>query len=260
MQFWDHIEELRKRFFRIIIVVISLMLIVFSFKSFLFDTILFGPLNNNFITYQFICHFFPKSNICNFNYFIDLQNLTISGQFIKHISISFLISLFLAFPYIIWELWLFVKPGLYDYEKKSAIKILVNSILLFIIGTLFSYFIIIPLTINFFYNYQVSARVINQFTLDSYFTTFTTLLVLLGLVFELPIIIYFLIKFNIVSINTLKKQRKIIFLIILIIAAYITPGGDPISLTIMTAPLYLLFEFSLMIANNRLKHKKTNIL
>ena len=105
----------------------------------------------------------------------------------------------------------------------------------------------------------MSARVINQFTLDSYFTTFTTLLVLLGLVFELPIIIYFLIKFNIVSINTLKKQRKIIFLIILIIAAYITPGGDPISLTIMTAPLYLLFEFSLMIANQRLKHKKSNI-
>jgi sec-independent protein translocase protein TatC len=156
-------------------------------------------------------------------------------------------------------LWLFVKPGLYDYEKKSAIKILINSILLFIIGTLFSYFIIIPLTINFFYNYQVSARVINQFTLDSYFNTFTTLLVLLGLVFELPIIIYFLIKFNIVSINTLKKQRKIIFLIILIVAAYITPGGDPISLTIMTAPLYLLFEFSLMIANNSLKHKKTGV-
>jgi len=152
--------------------------------------------------------FFPQSNICNYNYYIDLQNLTISGQFIKHISISFLISLFLAFPYIIWELWLFVKPGLYDYEKKSAIKILINSILLFIIGTLFSYFIIIPLTINFFYNYQVSARVINQFTLDSYFTTFTTLLVLLGLVFELPIIIYFLIKFNIVSINTLKNKGK----------------------------------------------------
>jgi len=259
MQFWDHLEELRKRFFRIIIVVISLMIIVFSFKSFLFDTILFGPLNKDFITYQFICHFFPQSNNCNYKYYIDLQNLTISGQFIKHISISFLISLFLAFPYIIWELWLFVKPGLYDYEKKSAIKILINSILLFIIGTLFSYFIIIPLTINFFYNYQVSARVINQFTLDSYFTTFTTLLVLLGLVFELPIILYFLIKFNIVSINTLKKQRKIIFLIILIIAAYITPGGDPISLTIMTAPLYLLFEFSLMIANKRLKHKKSNI-
>jgi sec-independent protein translocase protein TatC len=259
MQFWDHLEELRKRFFRIIIVVIILMIIVFCFKSFLFDTILFGPLNKNFITYQLICHFFPKSNICNYNYFINLQNLTISGQFIKQISISFLISLFLAFPYIIWELWLFVKPGLYDYEKKSAIKILINSILLFIIGILFSYFTIIPLTINFFYNYQVSARVINQFTLDSYFTTFTTLLVLLGLVFELPIIIYFLIKFNIVSINTLKKQRKIIFLIIFIIAAYITPGGDPISLTIMTAPLYLLFELSLMIANNSLKQKKSGV-
>ena len=143
MQFWDHLEELRKRFFRIIIVVISLMIIVFSFKSFLFDTILFGPLNKDFITYQFICHFFPQSNICNYNYYIDLQNLTISGQFIKHISISFLISLFLAFPYIIWELWLFVKPGLYDYEKKSAIKILINSILLFIIGSIF--YLIAPL-------------------------------------------------------------------------------------------------------------------
>lgn len=255
MQFWDHIEELRKRFFRIIIVVIILMMIVFSFKSFLFDTLLFGPLNQNFITYQFICQIIPQSSICDNNYFIDLQNLTISGQFIKHISISFIISIFIAFPYIIWELWKFVKPGLYDYEKKSAAKMLINSILLFIIGSLFSYFIIIPLTINFFFNYQVSARVLNQFTLDSYFATFTTLLVLIGLVFELPIIIYFLIKFNIVSINTLKKQRKIVFLIILIIAAYITPGGDPISLIIMTAPLYLLFEFSLIIGQNSLKQK-----
>src|SRR5690606_38582955 len=115
-------------------------------------------------------------------------NLTISGQFIKHISISFLVSLFLAFPYILWELWMFVKPGLYDYEKKSAIKILINALLLFIVGALFSYFIIVPLTINFFFAYQISPMVINQFTLDSYFTTFTTLLVLIGLVFELPII------------------------------------------------------------------------
>jgi sec-independent protein translocase protein TatC len=255
MQFWDHIEELRKRFFRIIIVIIILMITVFSFKSFLFDTLLFGPLNHNFITYKIICHFFPQSNLCDNNYFINLQNLTISGQFIKHISISFIISIFIAFPYIIWEFWMFVKPGLYDYEKKSAAKMLINSILLFIIGTLFSYFIIIPLTINFFFNYQVSTRILNQFTLDSYFATFTTLLVLIGLVFELPIIIYFLIKFNIVSINSLKKQRKIVFLIILIIAAYITPGGDPISLIIMTAPLYLLFEFSLLIGQKSIKQK-----
>ena len=258
MQFWDHIEELRKRFFRIIIVIIILMITVFNFKSFLFDTLLFGPLNHNFITYKIICHLFPQSNLCDNNYFINLQNLTISGQFIKHISISFIISIFIAFPYIIWEFWMFIKPGLYDYEKKSAAKMLINSILLFIIGTLFSYFIIIPLTINFFFNYQVSARILNQFTLDSYFATFTTLLVLIGLVFELPIIIYFLIKFNIVSINTLKKQRKIVFLIILIIAAYITPGGDPISLIIMTAPLYLLFEFSLLIGQKSIKQKNRN--
>src|SRR5690606_5474866 len=116
MEFWDHIEELRKRFIRIIIVIIVLMIIVFSFKSFLFDTLLFGPLDPNFITYKFICQIFPKSGICTNPFYINLQNLTISGQFIKHISISFLVSLFLAFPYILWELWMFVKPGLYDYE------------------------------------------------------------------------------------------------------------------------------------------------
>lgn len=257
MEFWDHIEELRKRFIRIIIVIIVLMIIVFSFKSFLFDTLLFGPLDPNFITYKFICQIFPKSGIWTNPFYINLQNLTISGQFIKHISISFLVSLFLAFPYILWELWMFVKPGLYDYEKKSAIKILINALLLFIVGALFSYFIIVPLTINFFFAYQISPMVINQFTLDSYFTTFTTLLVLIGLVFESPIILNFLIKFNIIKLSTLKKQRKVIFIVILIIAAYITPGGDPISLTIMTAPLYLLFELSIKIAAKSEKKQKT---
>src|SRR5690606_25103583 len=101
---------------------------------------------------------------------------------------------------------------------------LINALLLFIVGALFSYFIIVPLTINFFFAYQISPMVINQFTLDSYFTTFTTLLVLIGLVFELPIILNFLIKFNIIKLSTLKKQRKVIFIVILIIAAYITPG------------------------------------
>ena len=178
----------------------------------------------------------------------SLINTELSGQFTMHMWVSFIGGLILAFPYLLWEVWQFIKPALHEKEIKNTRGFVFFASLLFIIGILFSYYLIVPLTINFLGGYQVSADVINMITMDSYISTLTTLTLASGILFELPIVIFFLTKFGIISPAFMRKYRKHAIVIILIVAAVVTPSPDISSQLIVAFPLYLLYEASIFVS------------
>lgn len=248
MSFWGHIDELRWALMRVVIVVLSLSIIAFLNKHFVFDTVLLGPRNPDFITYQVLCKvgkYLSLDALCIPGFDLSIVNLTLTGQFMKHISISFYAGIILGSPYVIWEIWRFIKPALKESERKKTNSALITCILLFLFGVLFSYYLIVPLTVNFLATYSLSDAITNTISLDSYIGTLTSLTFAMGLVFELPVIIYFLGKFGILTKKKLKDSRKYAVVIVLIGAAFITPGSDAFSLLLVSLPLYLLFEISI---------------
>jgi len=259
MSFWGHIDALRGHLIRCVIAILILAIVLFCFPEFLFDTIIFGPLNNDFITYRAFCKLSHLLNLgdqlCFGNYTFKLQSLGLADQFTSLMWIAFLGGLILASPYILWEIWRFIKPALHDVEKKASLGFIISSTFLFITGVLFSYYIIVPLAINFLGNYQVSKMVENNFTMDSYISTVTTLTLASGIVFELPIIVYFLTKFNLITPEFMRKYRKHAVIIILIAAAIITPSPDVTSQMLVAFPLYFLYEASIFVSRFVIKQK-----
>lgn len=262
MSFWGHIETLRKHLIRSVIVVLTITVVLFCFPEFLFDTIIFGPLNNNFLTYRAFCklsHMMELGDqLCFGNYTFNLQSLGLADQFTSQMWISFLGGLILGSPYLLWEVWRFIKPALHDKEKQASTGFIISASFLFITGVLFSYYIIVPLTVNFLGNYQVSTRVQNNFTMDSYISTVTTLTLASGIVFELPVIIYFLTRFGIVTPEFMRKYRKHAVVVILIVAAVITPSPDITSQMLVAFPLYFLYEASIFVSRYVIKQRQVN--
>lgn len=252
MSFWGHIEAFRKHIIRSVIVVAILTVVLFCFPEFLFDTIIFGPLNNNFLTYKAFCklsHLLELGDqLCFGHYTFKLQSLGLADQFTSQMWIAFLGGLIVGSPYLLWELWRFIRPALHEKERKASTGFIASSSMLFMVGVLFSYYIIVPLTINFLGNYQVSAMVENNFTMDSYISTVTTLTLASGLVFELPVIVYFLTRFGIVTPQFMRKYRKHAVVVILIVAAVITPSPDITSQMLVAFPLYFLYEASIFVS------------
>lgn len=252
MSFWGHIDALRGHLFRSVLVVFILAVVLFCFPGFLFDTVIFGPLKNDFITYRAFCklgHVLNLGNeLCFGQYEFKLQSLGLADQFTAQMWISFLGGLILGSPYLLWEIWRFIKPALKEKEKKTSTGFIISATLLFVVGVLFSYFIIVPLTVNFLGNYRVSTMIENNFTMDSYISTVTTLSFAAGLVFELPVIIYFLSKFGLVTPEIMRKYRKHAFVGILIVSAVITPSPDVTSMLLVAFPLYFLYEASIFVS------------
>ncbi len=259
MSFWGHIDALRGHLFRSSLVVIILSVILFCYPEFLFDKIIFGPLNQNFITYRAFCklgHLLHiGDDLCFGHYTFKLQSLGLSDQFTSQMWIAFLGGLILGSPYVLWEIWRFIKPALKDKEKKSSTAFIISATFLFLFGVLFSYYIIVPLTINFLGNYQVSSMVENNFTMDSYISTVTTLTLAAGLVFELPIVVYFLTKFGLITPQFMRKYRKHAVVVILIVAGVITPSPDVTSQMLVAFPLYILYEASIFVSYFVIKKK-----
>jgi sec-independent protein translocase protein TatC len=190
----------------------------------------------------------------------EIQNLTIininlASQLFVHLSISFYIALIVAIPYLVLELWFFVHSALYKNEKKIAIKSIIAFVGLFFIGILIAYYIIFPLTVNFLGTYQIDSDIANQISLNSYISTFLTLLLMLGLVFEMPIVAYFFAKIGVLTANFFKKYRKIAFVLVLVLAAFITPSTDVFTMMLVAIPLYSLFEISRLVVK-RVEKKK----
>ena len=252
MSFLQHLESLRWHLVRSAIAVMAIASVMFANKEFVFSTVIFGPMHSDFLTYRALCKLSNFAGLgdtlCMQSISFELINIDLSGQFTTHIWTSIMGDLVLGSPYVLWELWSFIKPALHERERSHTAGVVVYASTLFITGILFSYFIIVPMTINFLGNYQVSTLVKNTISIDSYISTVTVLTLIMGLIFELPIVIFFLTKFGIMGPAFMRKNRKYAMVIILIVAALITPSSDIPTLLLVSAPLYILYEASIFVS------------
>jgi len=246
----EHLDELRRRLFRSIIAVLVFSTIAFLFKDLIFDSIILSPKESSFITNVLMCKvgtYFSMPSLCINIQSFNMINIMLAGQFKAHLLVSFVIGLMLAFPYLIYQIWVFVKPALGNKEIKNINFTLFAVSILFAIGVLFGYFIIIPLTINFLSTYTISATITNQISFSSYLSIITGIALATGLVFELPVLIYFLSKIGIVTPQLLRKYRKHAIVVFFILSGIITPP-DVFSQVLVAIPLYFLYEISIIIS------------
>ncbi|WP_290787731.1 twin-arginine translocase subunit TatC [Altibacter sp.] len=260
MSFLDHLEELRWHLIRSTTAVVIIAVLAFIAKDFIFDVLLFGPKKADFPTYKLLCRAAQAIGLDSFCFTelpFRIQSRTMSGQFSAHIWTSITAGFIVAFPYVIWEFWKFVSPGLKHNERKTSRGFIIVASLLFFIGVLFGYYVITPLSINFLGSYQVSSQVFNDFDLSSYISLVRASVLASGLIFELPIIIYFLTKIGVVTPEILKKYRKFALVGVLIISAVITPP-DIASQVIVAIPVLILYEVSIFISKGvvRRQNKK----
>ena len=250
MTFWEHLTELRKRLFRMILAWFVMTVIAFIYSRFIFDKILLAPKEPDFITYKWLCQLgklIHADSLCLPPMSLSIINLNLSGQFMTDMTVSMFAGLIIGSPFIIYQLWQFIMPALYDKERRYARRAVFIMSFLFILGVLFSYYLMVPWTLNFLGTYQVSSMVVNQISLSSYISTVTSTILGVGVVFELPVVVYVLAKIGIITPALLKNNRKYAFVIILIVAAIITPP-DVFSQMIVTIPLYALYEISVLVA------------
>lgn len=249
MTFWDHLEVFRKLLFRVLAIVMVVAVIAFCIKEPLFKIIL-APSYSGFVLYDIIQYVaslfgFDASAISNFN--IELFSATLTSQFMIHLKIAFYAGLIVAMPYILYEMYSFIAPALKENEKRYTTGIVTWSYLLFMMGVLLNYFIIFPLAFRFLGTYQVSSDVPNIITLASYTDMLTTLTLLMGILFELPILSWFLAKLGMINSTFMKQYRRHAFVAILVVGATITPTTDIFTLLLVAAPIYLLYELSISI-------------
>ncbi len=258
MSFLDHLEELRWMLIRSSAAIFVFGIIAFMMKDFIFNKIILAPKNINFWTYRFMCNLsksFGTEGLCVDEIPFVVQSRTMAGQFSAHIWTSIAAGFVMAFPFIIWEIWKFIKPALYEKEQKGAATFIVISSFLFFLGILFGYYIITPLSVNFLGSYTVAKEVRNNIDLSSYIGLLKASVLASGMIFELPIIIYFLSKMGLITPDFLKKYRKYALILVLLLAAIITPP-DIISQIIVAIPMLILYEVSIFISARVLKNEK----
>ncbi|MGA3012467.1 MAG: twin-arginine translocase subunit TatC [Bacteroidales bacterium] len=262
MTFWEHLDEFRSVLIHGIIAFVILSIVAFSFKHILFDIIILGPKNSDFITYRVLCKigkFFGVNSLCLDTSSLHIINISLAGQFMAHMTTSFIAGFIVASPYIIWEFWRFVKPGLTETERKNTRGAVLVISSLFISGVLFSYFLAVPLMVNFLGNYQVSESVANQIALDSYVSAVTTMTLLMGLIFEFPVVVVVLTKIGILSPSFMSKYRKHTIVLILLIAGLITPSPDAFTQLVVSVPLYALYEISVQLSKRVYRKKEETV-
>ena len=258
MSFLDHLEELRWHLIRSTLAVVIVGVVAFIFKSFIFDVLIFGPSKPNFATYRLFCDISQSLGMDSFCFQempFRIQSRTMSGQFSAHMWTSIYAGIIIAFPYILYEFWKFISPGLKENERKTSRGFIVIASLLFFLGVLFGYYVVTPLSINFLGSYQVSKEVMNQFDLDSYISLVRTSVLASGIIFELPIIIYILTKLGLLTPEILRKYRKFALIIVLTLSAIITPP-DVASQIIVAIPILILYEVSIFISKSVIKNQK----
>ena len=252
MSFLEHLEALRWHLMRAVIAIITLAIVLFFYREIVFDHFLFAPKHPDFWTYRMLCllsdYLDMGDALCIKELPFELINTELSGQFTMHIWVSFVAGFILAAPYVLWEIWRFIKPALHEKERKYSKGVVFFSSLLFFAGVLFGYYVIVPLSINFLGSYQVSSDVKNMIAMDSFVSTVTTITFASGIVFELPIVIYFLTQIGLMTPQFMRTYRKHAMVIILIVAAIITPSPDVTSQLLVAIPLYLLYELSIFVS------------
>lgn len=251
MSFLDHLEELRWHLIRSVVAVVIIGSGAFLMKGFIFDTVIFGPSRMDFPTYRLFCDIATwmgfDSAFCADKLPFSIQSRQMGAQFSMHIWTSIWAGFIIGFPYILYEIWKFISPGLYEKERQNSRGFILIASLLFFSGVLFGYYVVAPLSINFLGTYQVSELILNEFDIDSYIGTVRTAVIACGVLFELPIIIFFLTKVGIVTPEILKKYRKIALVVVLILSAVITPP-DVTSQIIVAVPVIILYQVSIYIS------------
>jgi len=262
MSFLDHLEELRWLLIRCTIAILIGATVAFFFSDFIFDQILFGPKNPDFITYRIFCdlsqEFGLDKSLCVTEIPMRIQSREMGGQFSAHMWTSITAGFIVSFPFILYFFWNFISPALYQNEKKYARAFVIIASLLFFIGVLFGYYLIAPLSVNFLSNYNVSKEIFNDIDLASYISLLRSSTVACGIFFELPVIIYFLTKIGLVTPASLRTYRKYVLIIVLILSAIITPP-DVLSQVIVAIPIMILYELSILISVVVLKNKEKEI-
>lgn len=266
MSFLDHLEELRWRVVRASIAMLVFMIVAFIFIKWIFNNIVFAPAQIDFPTFKWMCALAELTGfneLCVTELPFKVQSRNMTGQFMMSLTASFVIGLICAFPYLAWELWSFVKPGLKSTERKYSRGAVAAISFLFALGIAFGYYILSPMTIWFLSTYSISDIIVNEFDITSYVSTIASLVLGCGVLFQFPMVVYFLSKIGIVTPELMRKYRKHSVVVILILGAVITPSGDPFSLMVISLPLYILFEISIYISSvvvrNKLKEEEAKL-
>lgn len=256
MSFFDHIDVLRKHLLRGLLVVVLFTGAAFWFSDFIFHEVIMGPKHPDFWTYRMMCKLaaaLPNligSDFCITKIDAKIINTEMAGQFTLQVNSCIMVGIILGIPYLLFELWLFIKPALHDQERKSASGFVFFASSLFFIGIMFGYYMICPLSINFLTNYTVSSDIENTFTISSYLSSVATLTIGSGIIFQLPVVIYILSKIGVMTPAFMRSSRRYAIVIILIIAAVVTPTPDIITMLVVAFPLFLLYEGSIFISAN----------
>lgn len=249
MTFWEHLESLRWSLMRVAVVLLVFMIACFCVMPYVFDSFILGPTTGDFPLYKWLSglsrlgSFFPDFG--NDSYHVDIININVASQFLTHISTSFWFALLLMFPYLIFEIWRFVRPALLGSETRSVGIAFAGGTFMFFLGCAVGYCLVFPFTFRFLTEYRISETITNQISLNSYMGNFLMLVFIMGVVFELPLLAWLLSKLGLLRKHTLKKYRRHAVVALLVLAAVITPSGDPFTLMIVFLPLFLLYELSI---------------
>lgn len=257
MSFLDHLEALRWHLLRSVAAILIFTVIAFLSKSIVFGQVILGPSKLDFVTYRWLCNignYLGINALCIEELPFIIQSRQMTGQFSMHMTSSFVVGFIVSFPFVFWEVWRFISPGLYDQEKNAARGAVFFVSLLFFLGAGFGYFILSPLSINFLSNYQLDPSILNEFDITSYVTTLTMLVLASAIMFQLPVVVYFLAMSGLVTSSMLKAYRRHAIVTILVLAAIITPP-DVISQILIAMPILVLYEAGIQIAK-RLERKR----
>lgn len=263
MSFGEHLEELRMHIIRSLIAIVVVGVAIFFATDFVFNNVLFAPIKQDFVTYKFLCWLSPylglEQGLCYNPSNIKLVTLQMGETFMLHLKICFFGGITVAFPYLLWELWRFVSPGLYENERKAARNLVGVGSFLFMLGVSFGYFVITPFGVNFLVNYDLpmintGGNLVQASSFIDYLIMFT---IPTGLVFQLPIVIYYLAKVGIVSDDFMREYRRHAIVVILIVAAIITPP-DVVSQIFVAIPVYILYELSINVAKRQTRLRELN--
>lgn len=241
MSFWDHLEELRWCLFRVLIALVIIIVGVFIALPHVFDSFVLGPTRGDFFMYRVFGSILGEGGD------VDIININVATPFLTHITTSFWMSLVLVFPYLIYQIWVFIKPALFPNEAKGAKIAFTAGTGLFYVGCAVGYLLVFPLTFKFLTQYTIGEGIVNQISLNSYMSNFLTIIFVMGLVFEIPMLAWVLSAIGILKKSFLKKYRRHAIVILVVLAAVITPSGDPFTLSVVFLPLYLLYEVSILI-------------
>ena len=244
LTFWDHLDELRSTLMRIIGVTALFGIVAFCFKDWLFEVVL-APTESDFVTYRLLDRLGVMFGSEPKEFSLSLINTALAQQFLTHMKTAFSAGLLCAVPYILYALLAFVAPALYDHERRYVSVLVICGYVMFMVGVLLSYFLIFPFTFRFLSTYQVSADVVNMISLDSYMSAFMGMIFMIGLIFEMPILCWMLAKLQILNAEFMRKYRRHAIVLILIVAAIITPTSDVFTLSLVSLPMYLLYELSI---------------